>query len=144
MFDRNTLLDAQGKDHLGSEELQFMDSGSGHWRLTIRSPLWRPPTDVFETEDAIVVRVEIAGMRDEDFTIQLDGQFLSIHGVRQDAALRRAYQQMEIRFGEFSIEMELPAPVVVRQVEAVYDNGFLMVSLPKARPIQIRIEDRDL
>ena len=143
MFDTNIISEAQDKSRPGLEEFQFMDSGAGQWRLTIRSPLWRPPTDVFETEDAIVVRVEIAGMRDEDFSIQLDGRMLSIHGVRPDAAVRRAYHQMEIRFGEFSIEIDLPAPVAARQVEAVYDNGFLVVTFPKARPLQIQIEDRD-
>lgn len=143
MFDLNTLSDGLGKDRLGSAEIQFMDSGPGQWRLTIRSPLWRPPTDVFETDESIVVRVEIAGMRDEDFTIELDGRLLTIRGLRQDLIARRAYHQMEIRYGEFSIELEVPAQVDVRQVEAIYDNGFLLVTLPKARPLQIRIEDLD-
>jgi HSP20 family protein len=143
MFDQDTVSGMQWKDRIGSDELQFMDSGPLQSRLTIRSPLWRPPTDVFETEDKIVVRVEIAGMREQDFTLELDGRLLSIRGVRPDLSARRAYHQMEIRFGEFSIEIELPAPVLAQQVEAVYDNGFLLVKLPKARPLQIRIEDRD-
>lgn len=143
MFDLNAAADGPAKDRLASAELLFMDAGPRQWRLTIRSPLWRPPTDVFEAEDSIVVRVEIAGMRDEDFTIELDGRLLMIRGARPDTPVRRAFHQMEIRFGEFSIELELPAAVDVRLVQAEYDNGFLEITLPKARPLQIRIDDLD-
>jgi HSP20 family protein len=123
------------------EEMQFSETGQTHWRLTIRTTAWRPPTDVYETDEAVIVRVEIAGMCDDDFTIELDGRNLSIHGTRPDAAERRAYHQMEIRFGEFSSEFELPVQVIPEQVQAVYDNGFLRVTLPKARPRQIHIEE---
>jgi len=143
MVDLNPISDPQMKDYPGSNEMQFMDSGLSHWRLTIRSPLWRPPTDVYETDDAVVVRVEIAGMREEDITIELVGRSLSIHGVRPDISTRRAYHQMEIRFGEFSLEMELPVPVATQQVAAAYENGFLIVTLPKSRPLHIPVEDLD-
>jgi HSP20 family protein len=143
MVEMNSVPDAYGKDRFGSNEMQFMDSGLGQWRISIRSPLWRPPTDVYETEESIVVRVEIAGMRDEDFTIELDGRLLSVRGVRPDSPARRAFHQMEIRFGEFSIELEMPAAVAAEKVGAVYNNGFLMLTLPKARPHHIPVEDRE-
>jgi HSP20 family protein len=119
-----------------------MDESNTRW-LSTRSPLWRPPTDVYETEDSIVVRVEIAGVREEDFTIQLDGRILSIRGLRPDNSARRAYHQMEIRFGEFNIELELVAVVSVNEVQAVYNNGFLLVTLPKSRPYHITIKEQD-
>lgn len=100
---------------------------------------WRPPTDVFETETAIIVRVEIGGMREADFTISLVERSLLIKGVRQDVNERRAYYQMEIPFGEFSSEVELPHTIVAEETEAVYRDGFLRIVLPKARPHQIKI-----
>jgi HSP20 family molecular chaperone IbpA len=106
----------------------------------MRTPLWRPPTDVYETEASLFVRVEIAGMREEDFTIQLDGRALSIRGARQDITERRAFYQMEIQYGEFSVEIELPVAVVPEKVEAVYANGILKIVLPKARSHHIRVE----
>jgi HSP20 family protein len=111
------------------------------WRLHMRSHVWRPPTDVYEVEDALVVRVEIAGMRESDFAIYLDGQSLAIRGVRPDITERRAYHQMEIRFGEFATEVELPYQVIVDEIQATYTNGFLRILLPKARPQQIDIEE---
>ncbi|MCK4975918.1 MAG: Hsp20/alpha crystallin family protein [Anaerolineales bacterium] len=95
---------------------------------------------MFETDLAIVVRVEIAGVQESDFVITLDERHLSIRGTRPDLPERRAYQQMEIRFGEFSAEVDLHTQVNVEEVEAIYSNGFLRVTLPKARPHQIRID----
>lgn len=107
---------------------------------SMRSHLWRPPIDVFETERAIVVRVEIAGMKESDFAITLDERHLSIRGTRPDSPERRAYRQMEIRFGEFLAEVDLHSPINVDEVEAVYSNGFLKVTLPKIGPHQIHID----
>jgi HSP20 family molecular chaperone IbpA len=46
---------------------------------------------------------------------------------------------MEIPFGEFSTEVELSTPVVPEKVDAVYRDGFLKITLPKAKPRQIII-----
>ena len=111
------------------------------WRIALRSHIWRPPTDVYEADDTIFVRVEIAGMREADFTISLEDRNLLIRGVRMDTPERRAYNQMEIPFGEFSTDVELPCPVVVDGIEAVYKDGFLRISLPKAHPHQVQVEE---
>jgi HSP20 family molecular chaperone IbpA len=71
----------------------------------------------------------------------LDGRILVIRGVRADNAERRAFHQMEIRFGEFGIEIEMPAPVQASEVQATYQDGFLRVLLPKGRPRHISIEE---
>ena len=112
-------------------------------RVVVRPHAWRPHTDVFETDEVVVVRVEIAGMEETGFTIVLDGRYLSIRGVRSDVHVpeRRAYQQMEIRFGEFSSEVELPSDISLEHIEAVYSNGFLYVRLPKVRPVNIKVEE---
>lgn len=118
-----------------------MSLNSTHWRLRMRSSAWRPPTDVYEAEDSIMIRVEIGGMHEDDFDVELEGRVLSIKGVRHDKPEQRGYHQVEIRFGEFYIEIYLPAPVDPRGVKADYDNGFLLVTLPKARSRQVPIED---
>ncbi|UCH60148.1 MAG: Hsp20/alpha crystallin family protein [Anaerolineales bacterium] len=122
--------------------LREQKSGGTHplnYRPSMRSPLWQPPTDVFETSEEVVVRVEIAGMIEADFTIILDGRNLFIRGVRPDSTERRAYHQMEIHFGEFGTDVELPGEVVFEQIQAVYNNGFLNIRLPKAKPKQVKI-----
>jgi len=121
------------------DDLQNQPHESLRWRIAARLHVWRPPTDVYETEDAIIVRVEIAGMRETDFSVQLVERSLQIRGARQDVPERRSYHQMEIPFGEFSTEVDLPAPVVHEQIEAIYRDGFLRVVLPKSRPQQIKV-----
>jgi HSP20 family protein len=122
-------------------DTESIESAAYHWRFLMRSPSWRPPTDVYETEDSIFVRVEIAGMHEDDFTIELNGRELIVRGSRQDTAERRAFHQMEIHFGEFTLALELAFHIDSNDVHAVYNNGFLVISLPKARPRQIHISE---
>jgi HSP20 family protein len=122
---------------------QPADDLSVRWRVHARSIVWRPPTDVFETEEAVIVRVEIAGMREEDFLVELTRHRLVVRGARPDISEKRAYHQMEIRFGEFSTQVELPVQVAADQVEATYTDGFLQVVLPKIQARQIPIQEKE-
>ena len=106
----------------------------------VRSNVWSPPTDEYETENAYVVRVEISGMNEDDFEVSIENNTLLIAGVRPDAPERRAYHQMEIRFGKFATALGLPGPVDIDHAIAEYKDGFLTVTLPKATPKQIKVE----
>ena len=124
-----------------SEEMQSKYAGLNRGRNGMRSHVWRPPTDVFETDETFVVRVEIAGMDEAEILIELHEQLLVIRGLRQDVHERRAYHQLEISFGEFLSEIELPGPIIAEKVVAEYKGGFLKVFLPKSRPTRILIND---
>ena len=106
----------------------------------VRSGIWSPPTDVYEAGDAYIVRLEIAGMRDEDFEVALQNDTLYITGTRPDFSEKRAYHQMEIRFGKFTTAVGLPGPVEVEQSRAEYRDGFLTITLPKGTPTQVKVE----
>lgn len=106
-----------------------------------RSHVWRPATDICETEDAYVVQVEIAGMRGADFTVTFDQRLLVIKGSRSDTGSRKAYHQMEIPYGEFATEAEIPSAIETKRIEAVYSDGFLRIMLPKLKPKNIKIGD---
>ncbi len=112
-----------------------------HLQWAARPYPWRPPTDVFETEDALVVRLEVAGMRPEDFQITLEDRTLVIRGVRHEPEAVRAYQQMEIRFGAFEVIVVLATPVQSEEVAADYREGFLTVRLPKVLPVHVSVSD---
>jgi len=123
-----------------SEDLQTPLTDTSRWRIVSRPHAWRPPTDMYETDESIIIRVEVAGMREADFTISLTERILTIRGIRQDTPERRAYHQLEIPFGEFSSEVELPYAVVSDKVDAVYRDGFLRITLPIAQPKHIKVE----
>ena len=109
------------------------------WVLCQHICTWQPPTDVYENDEGLVVQVEVAGMRSEDFSISLVGQTLVIAGTRADPTPKQMYHQMEIRFGEFRAEVYLPWRVAPEDVEASYEEGFLKVHLPRPRAQRVPV-----
>lgn len=105
----------------------------------MRPHIWRPSTDVIELEDRYVIRVEVAGMNESDFQISMDQNTLTVRGTRVDTSERKAFQQMEIQFGEFISQVEIPGNFEQEKAVAEYIDGFLRIILPKAQPKQIKI-----
>jgi HSP20 family protein len=126
-------------NRMGSTNSDSQDFYLVNWRGSSRPRLWHPAMDLYETEDKIVARLEIAGMNEGDFSIHIDQHTLSIIGVRSDTNERRAYHQMEISFGEFGTEIEIPGSIEIDQVTAEYQDGFLFVTMPKTHPRHITI-----
>lgn len=106
----------------------------------VNANIWRPPTDAYETEGAFFVKVEIAGMREEDFEVVIENNVLMISGNRPGSNERCAYHQMEIRSGKFEITVELSVPVKVEMAVAEYKDGFLMIHLPKTDHNQTEVK----
>ncbi len=102
--------------------------------------LWRPPTDVYETDDSLMVKVEIPGMRDDgDFVISFADRRLTIAGQRRDRADKIGYHNMEIRYGEFRTEVHVDWALDETAIEATYEDGFLYVRLPRAREYRVPV-----
>lgn len=114
-------------------------AGVFRWAVTRHTHLWQPPTDMYETETHIIVVVEIAGVRHADLKVSLTDRHLAVSGVRHDSGEHRAYHQMEIHYGEFRTDLELPTSVDADGIEATYREGFLRVALPKSKPQRIEI-----
>ncbi len=101
------------------------------WSVSYPGRMWRPPTDVYETRDALVVRMEIAGMSENDFDITFADGHLTVRGIRHDREEKIGYHQMEIPYGEFGVEIYLTLPIRADEITASYHNGFLIITLPK-------------
>jgi HSP20 family protein len=115
------------------------------WVIVRHTTAWHPPTDVYEINDRLVVAVEIAGMRDGDFNVTLQSQRLIISGTRRRLTDPDcAYYQLEISFGDFRTEVELPWPVSRDEVSATYRDGFLRVELPHATAQKVQIVNVDV
>lgn len=91
--------------------------------------------DVFETPDAVVVRAEIPGVRGEDLRVNVDGAHLRISGVRKVPAHQSVQRlhQVEIAFGPFEREVRIGVAFDREGVSAHLEDGFLAVTLPKAK-----------
>ena len=115
------------------------------YRMPTQPDAWRPALEVYETEHALVVRLELAGVDEQHLNVALDGGLLTIFGERlpeagtaSETSERRSYHEMGIPYGPFRARVPLPVPVARDEVEASYEHGFLTVTLPRARRVHIR------
>ncbi len=100
--------------------------------MTHFSTRWSPPCNVYDAGDTIRVLVEVAGVRYESIDLTLHEDKLILRGDRSEPdPPARNYLRMEIDFGEFELEVPLPEPVDIAKSNAHYDNGFLLIVLPK-------------
>ena len=96
---------------------------------------WRPPIEVFESPEALEIVAEIAGMAPEDFDISIEGDRLALSGSRPDPSdcEHRTYHEARIPYGAFAADIHIPFTVEAESASASYDNGFLRISLPRAK-----------
>lgn len=103
---------------------------------------WSPALDVYESADEVTVKVELAGMKKEDFELSLVDGALTISGKRELKEENRESFRSERFFGSFSRAVALPAPVKADDVKASYEDGILTVVLQKsdeAKPRKITV-----
>lgn len=98
--------------------------------------IWRPPLDVYETDDAIEVVAEIAGMDREQIEVMIEGDVISIRGNRPDPATcdHRSFHQARIAYGAFASDVFVPFPIDGERAVASYENGFLRIAVPRIQP----------
>jgi HSP20 family protein len=108
---------------------------------------WRPALEVFETDESFEMIAELAGMNPDDIDITVEGDVLSIRGIRSDptTCLHRSYHEARIPYGAFAADALIPFAVDVDLAEATYQNGFLHVRIPRTqgKTIVARRIDRD-
>lgn len=103
-------------------------------RLLMES-CWRPDADTYETADTVEIIVDLSGVHEEDFEVQLFDNALVVEGRRRLSAPEEAttFHAVRIRQGPFRLELPLVAPVDSERVDARYDLGLLRITLPKRR-----------
>jgi len=120
-----------------SSSVHFVTRSVGSVREGSPRAHWVPNTDVYVTDNGLVVKVELAGMRSEHLEITVDGNRLRIQGNRPDGcrAAKCSFLVMEINYGPFESVLEVPPGYDLGQAKAAYLNGFLRIDVPlAARP----------
>jgi len=103
----------------------------GSWPL-YSTITWRPPTDIYETPDEIIVVIELAGVDEEAMSITLFSDLLVVEGRReQPVAEMSACHQLGIKYGDFRSEIAIHIPVDHDNVKADYKKGLLKIILQK-------------
>lgn len=100
--------------------------------------------DVYETDDALMVKAALPGVRPEEVDISVTGDVLTIKGETksEEETKRENYHRRELRYGAFARSIPLPTRVDHDKAEATFENGVLTVTMPKAeeaksKPIKI-------
>lgn len=101
--------------------------------------------DVYQTEDSIVIKSTIAGVKPEDLDVSISNDMVTIKGERknEEEISGENYYYQECYWGQFSRSVVLPVDVIADKIEASLKNGILTIRLPKAdttraKKIQVR------
>src|SRR5215831_4070858 len=113
------------------------------------SPVWTPAMDVYETIDALVILLDLAGVDAEHTEVHAEPHLLVIRGVRRERHAperpdeQRSYLALEIPYGRFERSVRLPAGLDTSAARASYREGLLEITLPKrvAHHVPISVED---
>jgi HSP20 family protein len=95
---------------------------------------WRPAVDVYQTKEDVVVCIEVAGVPKEAIDVTVDGDILSISGVRKErfaGTAKRSYYKMEISFGLFERKIHLPCHCDATKASVEENSGLIRITMPK-------------
>lgn len=108
---------------------------------------WRPPVDIFETDEGVAVQVDLPGVKKDDVSVEVKNNLLTIQGVREvetDISEERYYRR-ERTCGTFQRSFALRNPIAPDSIKASFKNGVLTIQIPKPeedrpRKISVNIE----
>ena len=94
--------------------------------------------DVYETDEALMVKGALPGVRPEEVDISVTGDVLTIKGETksEEETNDGNYHRRELRYGSFARSIPLPTRVNHDKAEATFENGILTVTLPKAEEVK--------
>ena len=105
---------------------------------------WTPPVDILETENELLLKMDVPDVAQKDVEIRLENDTLTIKGERKfEQADGKGYHRIERSYGTFARSFTLPNTVDMEKVRAEFRNGVLTITLPKkevAKPRTIKVE----
>jgi HSP20 family protein len=97
-----------------------------------------PAIDMYQTDNEVVVKAALPGVKADDVQISVTGDVLTIKGeIKQEEEQKgRSYHIREHRWGAFERSIILPTAVVADKARAEFENGILTITLPKAEEVR--------
>ena len=124
-----TLRDAMDRlfDDAFTRPLRLND---GHWPI--------PTVDMYQTDNEVIVKAAIPGVKTDDVQINVTGEMLTIKGEtkEKEEVKEKAYHLREQRWGSFERIVALPTDVIADKAKAEFENGILTITLPKAEEVR--------
>ena len=109
--------------------------------LSLRDGWSAPAIDMYQTDDEIVVKAALPGFKSDDVQINVTGEILTIKGEVKQAneQKEKAWHLREQRWGSFERSVVLPTDVISDKAKAEFENGILIITLPKAEEVKPKI-----
>jgi HSP20 family protein len=116
----------------------FDDAFTRPLRLYDGGQMSMPAVDMYQTDNEVVVKVAIPGVKADDVQINVTGEALTIKGEtkEKEEVKEKAYHLREQRWGMFERTLALPTDVVADKAKAEFENGVLTITLPKAEEVK--------
>ena len=108
--------------------------------LSLRDNWSVPAIDMFQTDDEIVVKAALPGIKADEVSINVTGKVLTLKGEvkHEEEKQDKAWHIREQRYGSFERSVVLPTEVVADKAKADFENGILTITLPKAEEVKPR------
>ena len=109
--------------------------------LTLRDGWSAPAIDMYQTDDEIVVKASLPGVKADEVQINITGEILTIKGETKQVEEKKdkAWHMREQRWGTFERAIALPTEVTADKAKAEFENGILTITLPKAEEVKPKI-----
>lgn len=123
---------------------RMLDEAFARGTETRGTGAWLLPMDAYITDEAIVIRADVPGIKPEEIEITLEGDTLAIRGeIQREEDSQRKYVLLERPTGKFERTLNINVPIDHDNVEASFKDGVLTLTLPKAgavKPRQIAVK----
>jgi HSP20 family protein len=114
-------------------------------------PVWTPAMDMYETAEAVVILLDLAGVDASRTEVHAEPHMLVVRGMRRERHWagngdeQRSYHALEIPYGRFERSVRLPPGLDTASAQANYREGLLEITLPKrvARQVPIKVHDAE-
>ena len=109
--------------------------------LTLRDGWSAPAIDMYQTDDEIVVKASLPGVKADEVQINITGEILTLKGETKQVEEKKekAWHVREQRWGTFERAIALPTEVVSDKAKAEFENGILTITLPKAEEVKPKV-----
>jgi HSP20 family protein len=148
MFDGTLTTTNRDRDPLFNFVDRFFNDGSFNGlsnrptELTPTNRTWLPPVDIVETEESFVATADLPGLTKEDIDISLENNLLTVSGERRYEKSTDGdegkFRRVERAYGSFRRSFNLPTGVDVQKVQAQFEHGVLILTMPKAEVAKSR------
>jgi len=128
---KHEIIAKSKKDGLEEEMRRLFNSFSQmrHRAMLYAVNLWHPSTDVYETEDKLVILCELAGIDKDNICLKIENDIINISGSRPEMSVGKAavFHNMEINYGPFERNIKIPRKFIGSEPVANFSSGILKI-----------------